>query len=128
VVDQEVNPPKTEERHLVVPLATELFLYYAFCSNEKKVVDQDINPPKSEERHLVVPLATELFLYYAFHSNGKKVVDEDVNIRGFWLTGTSTLRYHYQQANIIRQPILKISSLIQEIGRGELIANISLDE
>jgi len=27
---------KSEERHLVVPLAAELFLYYAFFSNEKK--------------------------------------------------------------------------------------------
>jgi len=36
LVDEDVNPPKSEERHLVVPLATELFLYYAFCSNGKK--------------------------------------------------------------------------------------------
>ena len=43
MVDEDVNPPKTEERHLVVPLATELFLYYAFHSNEKKVVDQEVN-------------------------------------------------------------------------------------
>ncbi len=34
VVDQEVNHP--EERHPVVPLATELFHYYAFFSNEIK--------------------------------------------------------------------------------------------
>jgi len=50
-----------EERHLVVPLATELILYYAYYH--------------PEERHLVVPLATELILYYAYYSNGKNKRD-----------------------------------------------------
>ena len=45
----------SDERHLVVLLATELILYYSFFS--------------SEERHLVVPLAAELFLYYYLYSN-----------------------------------------------------------
>jgi len=100
VVDEDINPP--EERHLVVPLATELFLYYAFFSNEMEkpiwltrrstlrkkdimsfiLVDEDINPP--EERHFVVPLATEQFLYYAFFSNEKSILP--------WLMRTSTLR------------------------------------
>jgi hypothetical protein len=35
VVDEDINI--AEERHLVVPLATELFLYYAFFSNEKNI-------------------------------------------------------------------------------------------
>jgi len=93
VVDKDINI--AEERHLVVPLATELFLYYAFFSNEiehptglmrtstlqitlfsvtrrtSHLVDEDINI--AEERHLVVPLATELFLYYAFFSNEKNI-------------------------------------------------------
>ena len=32
MVDQEVN--LVDERHLVVPLTTEVFLYHAFLSNE----------------------------------------------------------------------------------------------
>ncbi len=36
VVDQEVNHP--DERHPVVPLAAELFHYYAFFSNEIKQI------------------------------------------------------------------------------------------
>ena len=57
LVDEDINPPgkksvlrlfSSDERHLVVPLATELFRYYYLYSNEIEtniVVDEDFNPP-----------------------------------------------------------------------------------
>jgi len=102
---------KSEERHLVVPLAAELFLYCAFFSNEIEKIWWLTGrstlrfcslgffvPEKRFPRRLVVTLVFRCLIPSGKETNRKRWVDREVNIaektkRKSWLTRRSTLRF-----------------------------------
>jgi len=99
----------SEEQHLVVPLAAELFLYYAFFSNKIKKIwwltrrstlrfcplDFFV-PEKRFLRRLVVTLVFRCLIPSVKETNRKRWVDHEVNIA----EKTNRKRWVDQEVNI----------------------------